>query len=388
MKGKWVRLFLVFVSFEVFFLQIVFAQTGSIPKPDHIVIVIFENHSYASILGSSAAPNINSLANDSNAAVFTKSYAIEHPSQPNYIDLFSGGNQGVINDNVPANYPFTTPNIASQLLDSGKTFVTYSEDLPSVGFNGASSGYYARKHNPAANWIGSGINQLPISISQPFTSFSSIGNYGFLPTVSYVVPNLVNDMHNGTGTTPISNGDTWLHANLNNYILWAKSNNSLLIVTFDEDDNSSSNQILTIFYGQMVKGGQYSNTINHYSILRTIEDMYGLTYAGNAATTNPINNCWITKTSTGIENIMKNELSFNVFPNPVNDKLNFISNMKFQKEGLIQIVDAYGNLVQKNRLTDCSQFSFNTAELSSGIYFYQIFLDNKSVRNGKFVVRK
>src|SRR4051812_10025395 len=98
-----------------------FAQT--LPRPDHIVICIMENHPYAglassaSIIGNSSAPYINALAMDSGAN-FTSAHAIEHPSQPNYLDLFSGGNQGVTNDNVPSNYPFTTANLGRQLVDS------------------------------------------------------------------------------------------------------------------------------------------------------------------------------------------------------------------------------------------------------------------------------
>lgn len=393
MLVKCLRYVIAVVFFQSFLCAKIDAQTlnkksGSLPVPNHIVILIFENHSYSSIIGSTAAPYINALANDSNSAVFTKSYAIEHPSQPNYIDFFSGGNQGVINDNVPATYPFTTPNLARQLIDSGRTFTTYSEDLPSVGYNGASSGYYARKHNPAANWVGSGTNQLPVTVNQPFTAFPSIINFSNLPTVSYVVPNLANDMHNGTDPTTISIGDSWMHTYLNNYILWAKTNNSLLIVTFDEDDNSSSNQIATVFYGQMVKGGHYTNTINHYSILRTIEDMYGLTYAGNASTATPISNCWVAASTAGLASVTNNEYVYHIYPNPVGDIIYFNAKNMINGKGIIQITDGTGKCLQKNILSDATQFSVNTSGLISGIYFYQIIIDDKVVCNGKFVVGK
>ena len=75
-------------------------------------------------------------------------------------------------------------------------------------------------------------------------------------------------------------------------IQWAKTNNSLFILTFDEDDNNHNNHIVTIFTGTMVKTGQYSNKIIHYNILRTIEDIYGLPYAGNVNFVKPITNCW------------------------------------------------------------------------------------------------
>src|SRR5580692_189886 len=95
-----------------------FGQT--LPLPSHIVIIFEENYAYSQIIGSASAPHINALAADPNAAVFTQFYAIEHPSEPNYLDFFSGGNQGVTDDNlpsvdVPSTYPFTTPNLCAEL---------------------------------------------------------------------------------------------------------------------------------------------------------------------------------------------------------------------------------------------------------------------------------
>ena len=68
--------------------------------------------------------------------------------------------------------------------------------------------------------------------------------------------------------------------------------NSLLIVTWDEDDGSTTNQIPTFFVGPMVKAGQYSESINHYSVLRTLEAMYSLPYADESANVPAINNIW------------------------------------------------------------------------------------------------
>ncbi|HNP98419.1 MAG TPA: fibronectin type III domain-containing protein, partial [Bacteroidia bacterium] len=129
----------------------------TVPGFAHIVVVIGENTNASSVNGSSAAPYINSLANA--GAKFSNSYAITHPSQPNYLQLFSGSNQGVTNDNTPAAH-FTTPNLARELVNAGKTFINYSEGLPSVGYDGSSSGLYVRKHNAVANWMGTGTNQV------------------------------------------------------------------------------------------------------------------------------------------------------------------------------------------------------------------------------------
>jgi hypothetical protein len=253
------------------------AQIPGVTPPDHVVIVMEENHSFAEIIGSSQAPFINSLAQQ--GALFTQSFAVEHPSEPNYLDIFSGSNQGVTDDSCP--HTFSTENLGSELVAGGRTFTGFSEDLPAAGSTVCSSGAYVRRHVPWVNFT-----NVPASANQPFTSFPT--DFTTLPTVSVVVPNLNNDMHDGT----ISQGDTWLQQHLNAYIQFAQSNNSLLIITWDEDDSSMSNQIPTIFLGPMVKQGQFSEHINHFNVLRTIEDLYGLTHAGAAANATAITDIW------------------------------------------------------------------------------------------------
>src|SRR5258708_7006333 len=158
-----------------------------ITPPDHVVIVMEENHSFSSIIGSSQAPFINSLAQQ--GALFTQSFAIEHPSQPNYLDLFSGSNQGVTTDNCPQT--FSTENLASELAAASQTFTGFSEDLPSAGSTVCTSGAYARKHAP---WIN--FTNVAASANQPFTSFPT--DFSTLPTIAFVIPNLNDDMHDGT----------------------------------------------------------------------------------------------------------------------------------------------------------------------------------------------
>src|SRR5436309_5334248 len=149
--------------------------SATLPHPDHVVVVIMENKSFGQIIGNPAAPNINALAaegasivnaaSDPNALT-SGSHALRHPSQANYLELFSGNNQGVLSDGRPgtssepasAALPFNTPNLAAWLIAAGLSFATYSEDLPSVGFDGDSYStdptktQYQRKHNPVANW--------------------------------------------------------------------------------------------------------------------------------------------------------------------------------------------------------------------------------------------
>ncbi|MET7280962.1 alkaline phosphatase family protein [Kribbella sp. NPDC005582] len=254
------------------------ALVSAVPRPDHVVVVLFENKAYNQIIGSSQAPYFNSLA--SQGAKFTQSFARTHPSQPNYIALFSGTRQGVSDDACPQSFP-SEVNLGSQLIAAGLTFKGYSEGLPSTGYTGCSSGKYRRKHNP---WVDFG--NVPAASNVAFSSFPT--DYTKLPTVSFVVPDMCNDMHDCS----IGTGDTWLKSKLDAYAQWAKTHNSLLIVTFDEDNQSSVNQITTLFVGERVKRGSYSEQINHYSVLRTIEDAYGLTPINNAATATPITDVW------------------------------------------------------------------------------------------------
>jgi hypothetical protein len=251
-----------------------------------VVIVVEENHAFSQIIGSADAPYINALATSPDAALFTQSFSLTHPSQPNYLSLFSGSNQGVTDYSTPPT-TFRTPNLGAALRAHGLSLVGFAEDLPFAGFTGDTSGAYARKHAPWINWQGTGHNRLPAKVNQPFTAFP--GNFNKLPTVSFVIPNLQDDMHDGT----VAAGDAWLQQHLDAYIRWAPTHNSLFILTFDEDNMLGNNQITTLFLGARVKPGQYSETITHLNVLRTIEGMYQLPRVGGSATVPPITDVWI-----------------------------------------------------------------------------------------------
>ncbi len=315
------------------------------PAFDHIVVVIEENHSFSDIIGNAAAPNINALAaagaNIVNASTdpmgnTSGSHAVRHPSQPNYLEFYSGSNQGTIQDGHPGTSgepfssapPFTTPNLGAALRNVGYSFATYSQGLPSVGFDGDSAGDYYRKHNPATNWVNDATptaDQLPSTVNQPFTAFQAIaaspGSFANLPTVSFVVPDQQNDMHDGS----IQQADSWLKTNIiDTYLAWATTHNSLLIVTFDEDgDNTASNQISTIFAGANIHPGNYPETnlnasnpylatpgdpgiqtptgtaMNHYNVLSTIEDVYGLAHIGGSLNRPPVSDIFVMPIFTG-----------------------------------------------------------------------------------------
>ena len=253
---------------------------GSVPTPDHVVVVMMENHAYSQVIGSSSAPYINSLK--SSGADLTASYAITHPSQPNYFAIFSGATQGITDDSCYTPGFSSAPNLASELAAAGKSWASYNETLPSQGSTTCSSGKYARKHNP---WFG--FSNVPTSTAKTFAQFPA--DYTTLPTVSFVTPNLCSDMHDCS----VATGDTWLKTNLGAYATWAKTHNSVLVVTFDEDNSLSGNKIATVFSGQPVKaGGSSATKYTHYNVLRTLEDMYGTSHAGNAASAADITGIW------------------------------------------------------------------------------------------------
>jgi hypothetical protein len=243
-----------------------------------VVIAIFENKAYQDVAGNPRAPYLRGLLGRS--AVFTEATGVTHPSQPNYLALFSGSTQGVTDDHCPVRLG-DRPNLASQLIAAGRTFAGYSEDLPSVGYGGCGAGRYAAKHNPWADF-----NNVPASANQPFTAFPI--DFGTLPTVAFVVPNLCNDTHD----CDVATGDRWAAAHLDAYLRWADAHNSLLIVTFDENDGSPGNRILSMFAGANVKAGNYAEPVTHYRVLRTVESFYDLAPLGQAAATTPITDVW------------------------------------------------------------------------------------------------
>jgi phosphatidylinositol-3-phosphatase len=267
-------------------------QAAGATAPYRVVVVIEENHGYNQIIGNQGAPFINQLAKE--GALFTDAHGVWHPSQPNYLALFSGSTQGVTDDNPVRGTPLNTPNLAAALIAHSYTFAGFSESQPGVGSTVLSAnGLYARKHNPWSNWQSSkpGENQLPPSVNQTFANFPS--NFAQLPTVAFVVPNLNDDEH-GNGKISDQNlirmSDDWLERHLGSYVQWAKTHNSVLIVTWDEDNYTPENHIPTVLIGSNVRPGKYDQRIDHYNVLRMIEDFYGLPRAGASESAAPIVN--------------------------------------------------------------------------------------------------
>jgi phosphatidylinositol-3-phosphatase len=252
---------------------------ATLPTLAHIVIVVEENRSQTNIIGNKSTPFINALA--THGAMMAQSFGETHPSEPNYLALFAGSTLGVTKDACPVDGG-NTPNLGSELLAAGYTFIGFAEGLPAVGSTVCSAGKYARKHVPWADFT-----NVPPANSLPFAAFP-MGNYASLPTVSFVIPNNDDNMHDGS----IAAGDDWLNRELSGYANWAVTNNSLLIVTWDEDDGTPRNQIPTVIYGAHVQPGSYNQQISHYNVLSTLEQMYGLPKTGYAANAPAIAEIW------------------------------------------------------------------------------------------------
>ena len=227
------------------------AHAERLPRPDHVVVVIEENRGYKQIMNQSKRDSyIHALAK--RGMLFTRSYGVTHPSQPNYLALFSGSTQGVISNSCP--HTFDSDNLATALLDKGLSFVSYSESLPVAGDTRCTSGAYQRKHNPLVNWQGT---RLPASLNMGFDA-----------------------------------ADAWLRTHINPYVEWAFKHNSLLILTWDEDNYREDNHIVTLLLGPMVKTGISDQPINHYNLLRTLLDFYDLPALGASSDAETIMGIW------------------------------------------------------------------------------------------------
>jgi len=230
-----------------------------------------ENHSYSEVIGSASAPYENQLAGQCGSA--SRMFAESHPSLPNYIAMTSGSTQGITDDNGPAAHPLAVPSVFS--LTSGG-WRSLEESMPS-NCDLSDSGQYAVRHNPAAYYTN--IRTECATLDVPL---------GVTPDVSarftFVTPNLCNDTHDCS----VQTGDTWLQGFLPKVFGSAEyqAGRTAVFLTWDEDDSSMSNQIPTLVIApSVVPGTAPTATFNHYSLLRTTEEMLGLSpLLGSSAT--------------------------------------------------------------------------------------------------------
>jgi acid phosphatase len=260
------------------------AAFSAVQPMDHIIVVIMENKNYNQVR---SAPYTASLI--ANGSELSLSFAVTHPSQPNYLILWSGSTQGVTNDVCPpVTAPFSTENFGHALEAAGKTWKAYSEDLPEPASTVCSSGLYLRRHCPWTYW--SNLNHYN---ERPYSDLIFDITFGNLPNLAFVIPNNCDNTHNSGCTVTV--GDNWLANNMPTMIQ-AVGPNGCVILTWDEDDGTLGNHILTVFSGPRIKKGYKETGVgyNHYDIGKTICLALGITpFAGFAAgTTNSVDNIW------------------------------------------------------------------------------------------------
>jgi phosphatidylinositol-3-phosphatase len=243
-----------------------------VPAFDHIFIVIMENHGYDEIIGSADASYINELA--AKYGVATNYVSVAHPSLPNYLALTGGSTFGLTTDCTDCFQQ--APNlVVDRVVPSGRTWRGYMESLPSPGFVGDSYPYM-QKHDPFIYYDDLRTDAAQLANVVPYTQLATdLASTATTPAFGWITPNMLDDMHDGT----IAQGDTWLSQQIPALLAspaWTERD-SLLVITWDEDDNAPGNQVATIVIADQVPAGFKSAVAyTHYSLLRTVEVAWGL----------------------------------------------------------------------------------------------------------------
>jgi hypothetical protein len=248
----------------------------------HIVVVMLENAEYGEVIGSSSAPYVNSLAR--RYGLMTQSYAIRHPSLPNYLALTSGSTQGIGSDCTDCSV--SAANIVDQLEGAGISWKAYLEDVPRRCFLGATAGGYAKKHNPFAYYTD--IVRSPARCGR-LTGIAQLAGdlrAGRLPTYAWVSPNLCDDGHDcGVGAA-----DSFLARSVP-ALLRELGPPGFLVLQWDEGTSdrgccgvAKGGRVATIVAGPSVRPGARSAApIDSYGVLGSIEQALGLAPLGGAA---------------------------------------------------------------------------------------------------------
>jgi acid phosphatase len=260
-------------------------STAGVPHFSHIFQIIMENKAYNSVIGNSSAPYINSLAQQYGLA--TNYYAIRHPSLPNYVALIGGSTFGITNDCTSCF--IDAPNLVDQLESAGKSWHAYMEDMPSACFVG-DQGQYRQKHNPFIYF--NNIRQNPARCNKivPFGQFAQDLATNNLPNYVWITPDMCNDTHD----CPTATGDAWLHTWVPQILASpAWQQNGVLFITYDESASRDSSgccqgavggHVMTLVLSPLGKPAYQATTAyDHYSLLRTIEDAWGMPRLNGAA---------------------------------------------------------------------------------------------------------
>lgn len=247
---------------------------------DHVIVVVMENQGAKQAL---ADPAISSLVKS--AAVFTNNHGLGHPSQPNYLALVGGSTFGIDYDH--ASPPIRGRTIVERLEAKGLTWKAYAEDYPGGCFlgSGAGKGYltpkatptplYARKHVPLLAFAAVQNDKKRCSRVVNASEFLRDARRGTLPNYAFYSPNQFNDGHD----TSLERSTAWLRSFVQSLKATAgMRQRTLLMITWDEGggEDFRSNRVLAILLGDGVVPGRYADRLTHYSLLRTIENNFGL----------------------------------------------------------------------------------------------------------------
>jgi phosphatidylinositol-3-phosphatase len=261
------------------------APAPSVPALEHVIVVVMENKSPERAVDPATCPYVADFA--SSWAMMSDSYAVTHPSQPNYLALWAGSTLGVSDNSCPPRgSPFDAENFGHALEAAGKTWKAYSEALPSPGSPvcGARGKLYARKHEPWTQF-----KNLNHQNERPYTDLAGDIAGHALPDLAFVIPDNCHNTHDCS----LSTGDKWLESELPAMIT-AVGRRGLVVLTYDEDDHSGENRILTVFAGGAVMPrSTTSRRVTHYTLVRTLCDGLGIPPFGKAVSETPITDVWV-----------------------------------------------------------------------------------------------
>jgi phosphatidylinositol-3-phosphatase len=258
----------------------------------HVIWIFMENHSLGDIIGNtSQAPYINSLAAECGLA--TNYHNTTHPSLPNYLAATSGLAQGSLPvlSYLDCSPSFFCRTSAASIFGQGESWKAYQESMPS-NCDKSGSGEYKVSHNPAVYYTSlSGCASRDV----PYTQLAADLAGGALPAFSFITPNLIDDMHDGT----IAQGDAWLASNLPAILNSApyRAGTTAVFITWDEGsggypiedcDDTGTTDTSCIVPAIVISPSTLAGTISkaffdHYSLLGTTEALLGLPKLGSAA---------------------------------------------------------------------------------------------------------
>lgn len=252
-------------------------------KVSRIVVIVMENREYNQIVGRPGAPYINALARHS--AVAANYHAVSHPSLPNYLALTGGSTFGY-DGNDCLTCSVSSRNLIDQLDLARISWKAYMEDLPYPCSFARSVGGYVRRHDPFQYYRDIAHNRSRCRNIVPASRlYRDLASHS-LPSFVWLSPSLCHDMHS-CGTNA---GDRYLRSMIPR-LLGDLGPSGILVLTWDEGETNSGccsvakgGHILTLIAGPGARAGTRSVVpYSHYSLLRTIEDLWGLPRLGYAA---------------------------------------------------------------------------------------------------------